>query len=318
MPSLQAKTVNRVIWLCGELYTRQPRGPQLRALAAKLGLKTQPVIQTVFGLRKLLEGVAGLIGQAAIRPIQTTLAGVPCFVWNTATAKTLLYFHGGAFIGGSLRSHAAICAALAKKTGRRVIFVDYRLGPEFRHPAAVEDCAAVFVALHKDGLPALDCVFAGDSAGGNLVVTTCLKLLQDGQPLPQALACFSPWFDAELRGQSYHDNANSDAMLCLTDIQWMRDHYASANDLKDPLLSPMHADKKTLAKLPPLLIQVSNSEVLLDDARAFAALAKQAGATVNLEIWDNLPHAWQNFAGLAPEANQALDQAVDFFAKLSN
>lgn len=245
MPSPQAKVANRLIWLTGELFTRQPRGPQARALAAKLGLKTEPIIKTVHGLRKLLDGIAGPIGQAADRPAASTLGGVPCYVWNTATVKTLLYFHGGAFVGGSIKSHTAIGSALAQKTGRRVIFVDYRLGPEFRHPAAVEDCASVFATLLKDGLEPSDAVFAGDSAGGNLAVTTCLKLLQDGLPLPRAVACFSPWFDGALGGQSYLDNAHRDAMLCLADIQWMRDHYAGADDLQDPLLSPMCADKKT-------------------------------------------------------------------------
>lgn len=76
--------------------------------------------------------------------------------------------------------------------------------------------------------------------------------------------------------------------------------------------------QKNLAKLPPLLIQASSSEVLLDDARRFAALAEQAGAKVNLEIWDDLPHAWQSFVGLVPEANQALDQAVKFFAEANS
>lgn len=309
MPSLRARLADRLIWLAGEFYTTDPRGPQVRGILKKIGVDIAPYLKLPGGWRKLLAGAE----LPWLRRVESSTAvnfgGVPCHVFNEAGASrgTVVYFHGGGFIGGSLASHGTLVQALAFATQRRTIFVDYRLGPEHRHPAALDDGIAVWQALLAAGLEPQAGTFMGDSAGGNLTLSVPLKLLELGHPLPGALVALSPVTDVTLSGASMVGNRNRDAMLCAADIKLMADAYAaSPADLVDPLLSPLFADAKRLAQLPPLLIQVSDAEVLLDDARRFAAKMAQAGGDVTLNVWPDLPHVWQAFTGLVPEADHAI------------
>lgn len=223
--------------------------------------------------------------------------------------RTILYLHGGGYFFGSPTTHRSLTRALAKLSGCRIFALRYRLAPEFPFPAAHEDALAAYRGLLETGHDHRDIVLAGDSAGGGLALSTLVALRDGGQPLPAAVVCFSPWTDLAATGGSIETNDRHCAMFYGADIATSARLYAGQACPQHPLISPLYAD---LAGLPPMLVHVSDSEVLLDDSTRIAARARAAGVTVELRIWKNLPHVWQLFSPVMPEARRSLWQAAEF------
>jgi len=221
----------------------------------------------------------------------------------------LLYFHGGGYFGCSAESHRPITAYYALH-GFRVFAPDYRLAPENRFPAAVDDAAAFYRALLAAGHAAERIVVAGESAGGGLTLSLMLALRSAGDALPAAAALFSPWTDLAATGDSIRTNSDCCAMFIGSDVAASAHYYLGDTDPCNPLASPLYAD---LAGLPPLLIHVGADEVLRDDSTRLAARARAAGVSVELKIWPVVPHAWQLAPHLIPEARQSLRESVTFF-----
>ncbi len=238
------------------------------------------------------------------------LAGVPTDFLTPDEARpgTLLYLHGGGYVIGSRSSHAGIGAALAVAIRRRVAMLDYRLGPESPFPAAVDDAVAAYRAL-LGTVPPGQLAIAGDSAGGGLTLATLVALRDQGMPLPAAAVCLSPWTDLRCISGSMEGRADVDPLCDQRRLLEMADAYLGGTDPSDPLASPLLAD---LSGLPPLLVQVGDAEILLDDAVELEARAGAAGVDVELEIWDDMIHVFQTFVGLLPEAEQALDRVAVF------
>ncbi len=240
-----------------------------------------------------------------------TLAGVPG-EWVEASngppaTATLLYLHGGGFVGCSPATHRPITAALARQ-GMRVFVPDYRLAPEHPFPAALDDVRAVWAALRP--LAEADghrLVVAGDSAGGNLALALMLALRDAGQALPAAAALFSPATDLSGGSGSLTQHRERDAMFDGPALKQLADAYLAGADATQPLASPLLAD---LHGLPPLLLHVGNDEVLRDDALRLAVKARAAGVTVSLQVWPVVPHVWQLLSWL-PEARQSLRLAAN-------
>ncbi|MEY2433340.1 MAG: epsilon-lactone hydrolase [Acidimicrobiaceae bacterium] len=217
--------------------------------------------------------------------------------------RVVLYVHGGAYCIGSLGSHRRLVAHLSAQCRARVLHVDYRLAPEHPFPAAVDDAVAAYRWLLAEGVSADRIAISGDSAGGGLTLATLLALRDAGEPLPAAAVPISPWTDLEGTGESIRTRAEMDVMIKTDRLKEMADRYANGVDLREPRVSPLHGD---FTGLPPLLIQVGDAEVLLDDAVRVADRAKAAGVDVTLEVWDEMPHVFQAFVGLLPEADQAV------------
>jgi epsilon-lactone hydrolase len=245
------------------------------------------------------------------RVVPVTACGVPAH-WiiprGESERRVLLYLHGGAWVYGWAPLYDTFVARLARASKARALGIDYRLAPEHPYPAALDDCLSAYNYLLDQGIPAHDVVVMGDSAGGNLTPALLLTLKERGMPLPSAGVCLSPFTDMAWRGESFRENARNDIIpASLADFAIAA--YAPGRDLRDPHLSPFNGD---LGGLPPLLIQVGGGELLVDDARAFAARAAACGVDVTLTIYPGMWHVWQAFAPIVPEANRAVAEIGRF------
>lgn len=230
---------------------------------------------------------------------------------HRARQACILYFHGGGYVAMSPRTHRPLTSRLAAWSDAMLFALDYRLAPEHPFPAALGDAVAAYRALTTAGLDPQRIVLGGDSAGGGLALATLLALRDAGTPLPAAAVLFSPWTDLAATGASIVTNAETDPLLRGSYTPQLAKYYLGNTPATDPLASPVYAD---LARLPPLFLQVGDTEMLLDDSRRIFANSRRAGVEATLQIWRNVPHGWQVFAPVLPEARAALRQASAFIA----
>lgn len=220
--------------------------------------------------------------------------------------QVLLYIHGGGFIYGLTFVHRQMIVALARRMNIRVLMVDYRVAPEYPFPAALDDCVTVYRWLLKQGVAAHQIAIAGDSAGGNLTISTLLKLRDTGDSLPAVGACLSPVIDLTDRSALLHQIY--DPLLHPKAMKIYNRSYVASSDPHNPYVSPAFAD---WYGLPPLLIHVGEDEILRDDARRAETLAKAAGVDVRLEVYPRMWHVWQLNLTL-PQSSQSLDDIAGF------
>ncbi len=229
---------------------------------------------------------------------------------------TVLYLHGGGYVTCSPQTHRPITVTLATLLRGRVFALDYRLAPEHRFPAALDDAVAAYRWLvETQGTAPHRLILAGDSAGGGLVLSTLVRVRELGVPLPAGAVLYSPWTDLAGTGQTLETNTERDVMFYGAGIRLAGRIYAGDTPPDHPLVSPLYAD---LTRLPPLLIFASSSEVLLDDARRLAERARAAGVPVELRIEDDLPHVWPLFCRLIPEGRRTLAQTAAFARRVVN
>jgi acetyl esterase/lipase len=223
---------------------------------------------------------------------------------NSRTDEVLLYLHGGGFVYGLTSLHLEMVAYLAQKMGIRALAVDYRVSPEYPFPAPLDDCVTAYRWLLKQGISAQNIVVAGDSAGGNLTITTLMKLRDSGDPLPGAAACLSPVADLSgSRSTEFHD-----PLLHPKAVKYFHESYVAQNDERNPLISPVFGDWHGL---PPLLVHAGEDELLRNDAIRVEELARAAGVEMRLEIYPRMWHVWQLYPAL-PQAVQSLDEIARF------
>ena len=230
---------------------------------------------------------------------------------SASTTPTLLYIHGGGFIGGSPVTHRPISAGFALR-GFRVFAPHYRLAPEHPFPAPLDDVVAAWRglrALHDAQSPGQRITVAGDSAGGNLALALMLSLQAAGQRLPDAAALFSPSADVVGESPSMEGNTGRDPMFHGPSLEHLGRAYVGPDgDPTNPLVSPIRGD---FTGFPPLLIHVGAEEVLRDDGLRVAVKAREAGVHVESVVWPVVPHAWQLIVKL-PEARRSMDRAASF------
>ncbi len=223
--------------------------------------------------------------------------------------RFILYFHGGGYVMGNPRTHAALANFLTRKTGLQTCLPDYRLAPEHPFPAAFDDAVGIWNALMARGVPASSVVVGGDSAGGGLALALLGHLCATNQPRPACVFAFSPFTDLSLSGASITQNAQSELLLPPHRLEQLRDRVLAGADPRDPRISPLFGHFKGA---PSVLIQVARSEILRDDSRRMAEVLQRDGVAVTLQEWGNLPHVWQFFHGWLPEARKALGDAALF------
>ena len=259
--------------------------------------------------RESFDGFAEWLPCPADVKVESVSAGGVAAEWIVAPgageARAVLFLHGGCFVIGSVNSHRELCARISAATGCAVLLVDYRRAPEHPFPAALEDALTAYQWLMDRGIASARIVLAGDSAGGNLTVSTMVALRDRNQPLPAAGVCFSPWFDLECTGK--HPEC-PDLILRREDLRYLGRFYLGKTDGRSPLASPLYADVRGL---PPIYIQVGTAEVLLDDSHRFVERARKVGVDVKLDSWDGLFHVFQLYPML-PEATDALERMARF------
>ncbi len=256
----------------------------------------------------LMQKQASFMADVEINSVD--LDGVPA-EWQIAAGamkdKVILYFHGGGYIMGSPNSTRMISIKLGIATKARILSIDYRLAPENPYPQGIEDCISSYKWLLSRGFDPKNIIISGDSAGGYFTLITLIKLRDEGIPLPAGAILFSPATDLALTGESVITNGPTDPILADLGVFWWNECYLAGADPLSPEVSPFYANP---INLPPILTQVSTSEMLYDDARLFVEKAKIAGVDAILQTWDDTLHEFQIYD--LPESTEAFEKVRKF------
>jgi acetyl esterase/lipase len=212
--------------------------------------------------------------------------------------RVILYLHGGAFIAESRKVHGALLGRIGTLAGARSFYLSYRLAPEHPYPAATDDCLDAYRYLLAQGIDPARIVIAGDSAGGNLTLVTAMRCRDEGLAQPAALVLMSPVLDATFSGDSIRRNDGLDPLFRASIVNDFAGYYVPEARRREPYVSPLFGD---LSRLPPMLVLVGSSEILLDDSVRLASRAPG----VTLQVWHGMPHVFPAMPGLA-ESGQAI------------
>ena len=226
------------------------------------------------------------------------------------SSPVLLYAHGGGFIACSPETHRPLVSSLVRRIQGEAFVPAYRLAPEHPHPAALDDVVDAYrhLVVEREIDPSR-IMIVGDSAGGGLALAVVMALRDRGDPLPAGVVMFSPWADMTGTAPSLDENSDRCAMFAGETIRRASHFYLGDMDPAHPAVSPVFGD---FAGLPPLLVHASHDEVLRDDALRIADRARDAGVDVTLRLWRHVPHVWQFFAAVLPEARESLSDVVTF------
>lgn len=223
----------------------------------------------------------------------------------------IFYIHGGGYVSGSCSDHRSFVSKFASFTGVSNLIFEYRLAPEHKYPAAVEDSVKVYKWLLASGFKPENIIIAGESAGGGLTLATLLYLKDKNIPLPKAGVAISPWTDLSCQGQSYKTK-NKVSPAPLNSWHVFAQHYAGEASITNPYISPLFGDLKGL---PPLFINAGMDDELFDDGRAFAEKARAAGVDITFRAGEKMLHCYPLLAPMFPEATEAMNEITAFIKK---
>ena len=264
--------------------------------------------------RRFIESIAHIaFTHTRIKMDRFETGGIPAEwirpYYGNAANKVILYCHGGGYTCGGLEYAGILGTKFTAHTGLAVLAFAYRLAPENKYPAALEDAVHMWRYLKRVGIKAEDIIVAGDSAGGNLALELCLYLKKQQEKLPLALVLLSPWTDMTASSPTYESEAENDPIVSRTYVHNARTAYLGTDDAdyKDPDYSPLFAD---FEGFPPTLIQVGKNEVLRHDSEALAAKMKKNGVHVKLQVFKAGWHVFQQFPTML--ARQAMTEVHIF------
>lgn len=227
------------------------------------------------------------------------------------TDAALLYLHGGGYCFSSAAAHRPLTWRLSRMANRPVLAINYRQGVGHQFEFCRDDAVQAYQHLLTRYAPE-NIVIGGDSAGGHLTLITLQALRDAGLPMPCAALCFSPWTDLSCESPSYQRNRFRDPMFSSRAVSSLARYFVRSRDHYDPLISPLHGD---FSGLPPLLITAGSTEVLRDDSRRLAQRAQAFGVQVQYEEWRGMPHVFQLFAQVLPEARASFRNMAAFIGK---
>ncbi|MGD1069530.1 MAG: alpha/beta hydrolase [Bryobacteraceae bacterium] len=227
----------------------------------------------------------------------------------------LIYFHGGGFVFCNLDTHDAVCRALAKESDAVVISVDYRLAPENKFPAGLEDCfaATTWATANAErlGIDKRHISVGGDSAGGNLATVVAMRCRDAGVPALSSQLLIYPVTDlSSFENGSYRESGEG-YFLTRATMEWFAGHYlASLDQSLHPEVSPLLAPD--LAGLPPALVITAEFDPLRDEGEAYAERLRQAGVPVTLTRYPGMIHGFVSMRGMLAGGRQAIGEAARF------
>ena len=238
------------------------------------------------------------------------VAGEWSSVPGSDASRVLLFFHGGGYCSGSIRSHRRMVSEAGRAAKVRTLAIAYRLAPEHPYPAALDDAHSAWRFLRQAGIAAAHIAIGGDSAGGGLTAALIDRLKAAGEELPGCAWLVSPWVDLTMSGSALTGKDSVDPLIHKTYLEELAAAYVPEEiNRADPRVSPLFAN---LTGFPPTLIQVGSAETLLADATRFAAAAGAVDAAVTLEIWPHMIHAWHLWNAHLEAARRALGSAGRF------
>lgn len=291
-------------------------------------IRSTPLKQRLVAIRRVMERGfldPSLVGASEYRIEETSAGGVPG-EWVLAPQsdpnRRVLYLHGGAFVSGCPRGHRMITTRLARATGAAVLVLDYRLMPEHSRRDMIADCQTGYrwiLDYGPDGpAPVRELFVAGDSAGGNLALMLIAWARDAGLRAANGAMALSPSVDMTLSSPTFKSHRDTDLMLgpglgrflrlpktLFLLMTWGWSRMVPSN----PLISPVFGD---LSRLPPVLVQASEAEMMLGDARRYVNKARAAGSSAELDTWPDMLHVWQIFEPILPEAQEAFERIGQF------
>jgi len=280
---------------------RSPSTPDERRQAfAKLMRLTRADVEAVTGIDGAMPGPAGDLPYRLYAPANDATEDLPGFV----------FFHGGGMVGGSIQTHDRIAAALAQTTGCRLVSVGYRLAPEHKFPAAIEDAIAATRWVSEQasslGIDAERLVVGGDSAGATLAAVVCQESLRNAGPAISAQCLICPVLDFEETSPSrkaFAENHLLDRAMLEADLV---DYLGNDPDLADPRISPLRATK--FAGLPAAIVHTAEFDPMRDEGDAYAGKLVAAGVAVEHICHDGMIHNFHAMGAILPQGRLVLHQ----------
>jgi acetyl esterase len=311
-----------------ELITRSERlHPEVRALLEMMDAQGAPPLESqdpVVARQDRVEGMKMLGGEP--RPLARvedfSIPGpdgdVPVRLYameHGGVRPALIYFHGGGWVFGNLDTHDAVCRDLAAESGAVVISVDYRLSPEVKFPAAVNDsyAATLWIAANAErlGIDARRISVGGDSAGGNLATVIAMRCRDAGGPALARQLLIYPVTDLSSFDTASHRELAEGYFLTRAAMQWFTGHYLASDDQSRlPEASPLHAPN--LSGLPPAFLITAEFDPLRDEGEAYAARLQQAGVSVTVKRYPGMVHGFVSMRGVVSGGRQAIQEAAKF------
>lgn len=312
--------------LAGELPRNDadvPLDPETHLLLRLMELQGPPPFTRGVGAARsemdlnapLADVPAARLPRVTDRVLDVSPVPLPARVYLPRDSRTplpaLLYLHGGGWVIGSIDSHDGVCRHLAREADCVVISVDYRLAPEHRFPAAIDDALAAFrwVVAHASELridPSRIAV-GGDSAGGNLAALVSLATRGDRVPVAHQFLVY-PATDLSRSFESHRLFAEG-FLLERRTIEWFLERYLrSSDDPRDPRCSPYH--ERDLSGAPPATLITAGFDPLRDEGEAYAERLADAGVKVDVKREDRLIHGFFNMGGVVALAREAVDRAA--------
>ena len=285
---------------------------EIDAVRALLNSKPRPVGWPE--RRKRIEDVGAVwpvAGDVELTAVDVNeIPGEYSIVPGSDPSRVLMFFHGGGYCSGSIRSHRRLVTEAGRAARMRTLAVGYRLAPEHPFPAAYDDALTAWRFLRDQDIAAAHIAIGGDSAGAGLTLALIGRLRDAHEELPACGWLISPWTDLTLSGSTLASKAAVDPLIHKEYLNELTEAYLRHGmDRKDPRVSPLYADFRNF---PAMLIQVGSDETLLDDATRLAARAGAADVAVTLEVWPHMIHAWPLWNAHLKGGHRALANAGAF------
>lgn len=221
----------------------------------------------------------------------------------------ILYIHGGAFISCGINTHRRLAAKIGQAADIPILNIAYRQLPAAHITDTIDDCVTAYKYLLDNGFPARRIIIAGDSAGGGLAFLTAMTARRRALPMPAGIVALSPFTDLDNTFRINHPNAGRDPYIPTEALGVLARWGFHCDSTLDPAWSPINGD---FTGLPPILVQVGSTEILLSDAERLAQRCAESNVPCTLQIWDRAPHVFQIGSDLLPEARVAIHDVATF------